>query len=137
MNVPAAEWEWFGNAAHFMGGPWCRFHLATKVGNYLVSTIGEWVHPYWSRWKEEPRMDGSRAHLLGDALDSHGHRFKTAVFLARERCESAACGCTMPQPSGRELDSAGYNTRAEATRGHMALCHTWAEATKHQDKESA
>lgn len=43
--INANEWEWFGNAAHFICGRWCRFHLATKVGKYLISTVGEYVSP--------------------------------------------------------------------------------------------
>lgn len=36
-----SSWEWYGHPAHFICGDKCRFHLATKVGKYLVSTVGE------------------------------------------------------------------------------------------------
>jgi hypothetical protein len=44
-DIPVHNWKWFGSAAHFICGRWCRFHLATQVGRYLISTVGEFVHP--------------------------------------------------------------------------------------------
>jgi hypothetical protein len=35
--------RWFGHAGHFICAEWCRFHLCTQVGPYLISTVGEYV----------------------------------------------------------------------------------------------
>lgn len=44
MSVPVSreEWEWFGTAAHLIVGQDCRFHMATIIGPWLISTVGEW-----------------------------------------------------------------------------------------------
>lgn len=37
---PEQYWEWQGLAGHFCGASKCVFRLRTKVGNYLISTVG-------------------------------------------------------------------------------------------------
>ena len=136
------KWEWFGNAGHFICGHNCRFHLCTKVGKYLVSTVGQlWpsresreVHAevYDSKWLEK------NAARLGDDFDNayferFGYEtigcdrtFETMVFKAGARCKEPGCKCGMPSIGGSELDFKGYNTAGEATKGHMAMCRKWA-----------
>ena len=41
MKVTKDKWVWMGHAGHFICGHDCRFHMATRVGKYLVSTVGE------------------------------------------------------------------------------------------------
>lgn len=38
--IPESEWIWYGFAGHFCCSYQCRYHLCTRIGNYLVSTIG-------------------------------------------------------------------------------------------------
>lgn len=70
--IDRSEWEWFGNVGHFILGYRCRFHLCTKVGPRLVSTVGE-LTPHGERCSSEecgccgiPTIDGSE-------LDSEGY----------------------------------------------------------------
>lgn len=138
-----SEWNWFGHAGHFICGQSCRFHLCTQVGDFLVSTVGEY-------WPERPVREihadvadpawlRANRHLRGDEFDAaymkrfgyeavgYNRLYETMVFRAGKPCSSRKCGCGLPQISGHELDFEGYMTAAAATRGHMALCEKWAD----------
>ncbi len=65
-KIPESKWEWFGNAGHFMCSQWCRFHLCTKVGPWLVSTVGEYVHPRHSAGGEQPEAAMAKCINLGN-----------------------------------------------------------------------
>lgn len=137
-----SEWEWFGVAGHFICGYYCRFHLATKVGGYLVSTVG-W---YWPEQPirlihaeiHDPVWTRQNATLRGDAWDAaymarFGYEeigcdrlFETLVFVAGPPCARPGCVCGVPQIDGMELEARGYNDVAEAIQGHMELCREWA-----------
>lgn len=147
--VPPAEWRWFGNAAHFIGGHMCRFHMATLVGPWIVSTVGQ----YWPEESVRNIIANSRGVTLegkGDARAAdymekvgyeeigHERTFETMVFRAGAPCAEPDCGCGMPRldpPS--ELDSGYYNDAGAATRGHYALCEKWAAITVEQQLEAA
>lgn len=136
------SWKWFGNAGHFICGQWCRFHLCTVVGGYLVSTVGQ----YWPerRVREIHAECQDRAWfmangmLLGDKFDSvyfdrFGYQtlgldrtFETMVFKAGEICKTVGCACGMPSMDGSEIDFLGYNDAKSATDGHMKMCRKWA-----------
>lgn len=128
------------HAAHFICGDKCRFHLATYVGGYIVSTVGE----YWPErnareihakiYDEEWLRDNK--HLKGDTFDhAYFKRFgyeqigcdrlyETMVF----RAKSAAGECCPWQiDSGHNEDFKGYNDASEAFKGHMAMCKKWSE----------
>ena len=109
-SIDLAGWEWYGNAAHFCGAKDCRFHLTTEVGQYVVSTVGDY-YPQGSERKIEPTDIGSnRTH-------------ETMVFAVVGRCK---CGCNLPTHDGNEVDFCGYNCGADAAKGHIALCEKWA-----------
>ena len=124
-RIAADEWEWFGNAGHFICGAWCRFHLCTKVGKYLVSTVGEHIHPRNSGGSEQSESAYLVEHPLGETIGLD-RLFETMVFLAGKRCFSKDCDCGLPEISGSELDFIASNTRKEAREGHMKLCRKWA-----------
>ena len=113
------DWKWFGHAAHLCVGHDCRFHMATQVGPWLVSTVGE----YW----------GSRSvreiHAIGC-----GRKYETMVFRAGAPCDSTECGCGLPEIDGSEEDCDCYNDVKSATEGHIAMCKKWA-ALNEQVKE--
>lgn len=137
------DWKWFGTAAHLCVGHWCRFHLATQVGQYLVSTVGEY-------WPERPVREihaevhdgawlAANRKLRGDAFD-HAYmkrfgfeniglerKYETMVFNAGEPCTSPDCNCGLPSTDGSALDFDGYNTAKDATNGHLRLCRKWSE----------
>ncbi len=110
MNV-----KWFGHAAHFICGHRCRFHLATQVGKYIVSTVGEMP-------KEGAAPDdGGPWATIGLA-----RTYETMVFKAGAPCKAKGCACGIPSIDGSELDFAGYNDAGSATKGHMKLVKKWA-----------
>lgn len=108
--IPRKFWEWYGNAGHLIVSEDCKFHLATKIGNVLVSTIGEYIPHYMTK----PVWIGC------DRL------YETMVFpTMKERCE---CGCGMfrVDVSDGELDFDGYNDADSANKGHLEMCYKWA-----------
>lgn len=144
-----SNWKWFGHAGHFICGHQCRFHLATKVGKYLVSTVGELWPERGSREihakVHDPQWLAENIHLKGDIFD-HAYmsrfgfeevgcdrKYETMVFLAGKPCKSKSCGCGLPVISGSELDFQGYNNAGDATRGHLKLCQKW---SKKQNKKA-
>jgi len=113
---PRESWVWQGSAAHFICGPWCRFHLATVVGQWLVSTVGEYVSAY------DTKMHGESAQ---PTTIGHKRLYETMVFRAGAACAEPECGGEY-HADGQELDFAPANTRAEAYAAHRRLCELWA-----------
>lgn len=137
-KIPVEDWAWYGNAGHFICGAYCRFHLCTKVGNYLVSTVGQ----YFPDSQVRELLASSRSIDLkgrGDAreadyMEKVGYQeigwdrtFETMVFLAGKICAEKGCACGLPTIEGSELDFAGYNEAGAAAAGHLRLCRKWAE----------
>jgi hypothetical protein len=123
-RIPESKWKWFGNVGHFVCGQWCRFHLTTQVGKYLVSTIGEYVHPMHSGGSERTETEYLLKKPLGENVGLN-RKFETIVFKAGKPCQSKSCGCGLPK-IGEELNSRGYNDRKAATDGHRRLCKEYA-----------
>lgn len=121
-TIPESEWEWFGLAGHFICADRCQFHMTTKVGNVLVSTIGQYY---------QNREDKEMTAIGCDRF------FETMVFTAGERCKIDTCQCNMPtidwDAPGFEGAFEGYQTAGEATKGHMRMCHEWAKLSKQQE----
>lgn len=104
------KWIWLPHPAHFIGGDSCRFRLSTYVGEYIVSTVGEYI-PH-----NEVQEIGA------------GRKYETMVFKARKseepgHCE--ACPWFIADP-GNNLDFEGYNDPKDAFKGHLKLCKKWA-----------
>jgi hypothetical protein len=115
--------KYFGYAGHFCCGHMCRFHLATQVGEYLISTVGDmhtFVHP------------GEK-----DKMQEIGYNrfFETMVFEFGKICHAVGCGCGMPEINGNELDSNGYKTAGEAERGHTAMIKKWQRKQSPKDSK--
>ena len=127
MAYPITKWRWLGEAAHFCCGRWCRFHLATVIGPYLVSTVGNYVHPRHSGGSEATEARWIAAHPDGDEIGVD-RLYETMVFKVTEgECE---CGCGQPNFDAANVDFYSYNTRKDAAAGHMAMCHKWAKEVK-------
>lgn len=120
--IPASEWEWYGSAGHFICGRWCRFHLATKVGSWLVSTVGEYVHPRHSGGSEAAEKAWLKDNWPGEDI-GHDRKYETMVFLIAGQCP---CGCGLPLTDGDTLAFRGYSDAKSAREGHMAECANWA-----------
>ena len=129
MSTPCNKWQWYGHAAHFCCGRWCRFHLATKVGSYLVSTVGEYVHPRHSNGSEKAEREWLKLNYPGGDI-GFGRKYETMVFRAGKPCAAPDCGCGLPTTDGNELDMLGCNTARAARAGHMKLCRKWAQKGK-------
>jgi hypothetical protein len=137
-----SEWRWFGHAAHFICGQDCRFHLATQIGPWLVSTVGEYLPD--SNVREiladsrgiqlQGQGDARRADWMRKVgWESIGYErlYETMVFRAGKPCQSTECGCGLPElASGSELDFEGYNTAGDATRGHYRMCEKWSQKSE-------
>ena len=125
-RIPEHEWQWFGSAGHFICGKYCRFHLATQVGEYLVSTVGEYVHPMHSRGSEKIEHEWLKDNWPGQDLGP-GRKYETMVFRATGTCE---CGCGLPKHDGTELRLVGAMTAGQARTNHMECCSDIAEAAR-------
>lgn len=124
--LPAEQWEWFGLAAHFICGRWCRFHMATKVGEYIVSTVGLYVHPSDSGSSESAEAEFFKRNPLGQDIGC-GRKFETMVFRFTHYCETVECNCGLPRFDPNELDFRAANAVREARDNHMTLCKKWAQ----------
>ena len=143
MRHEIENWKWFGNAGHFICGDLCRFHLATQVGPWLVSTVGQ-MFPDEGTREVFATSRGVELSGRGDARKFDymqkigyqeigcGRTFETMVFRAGDPCASEGCQCGLPNISGSELESDAYNDAGSATNGHMALCLKWADI-EHSD----
>lgn len=135
--IPESEWQWYGNASHFICGESCRFHLATLVGDVVVSTVGE----YWLD-RELRRLIGPKREFSSDAKGDkyddewmsrfgfenigYNRKYETMVFRKIGECDGEGCNCGAPTIDPAELDFAGYNDARSAREGHMELCRKWA-----------
>ena len=135
--IPVEKWRWFGTAAHLIVGHDCRFHLATVIGKYLVSTVGQYlpdlrIREMFAQHRGvvlEGRGDARRADYMrkiGYETIGADRLFETMVFKAGKPCKAKGCACGLPETNGCDLDFAGYNTVGEATAGHIAMCQKWA-----------
>lgn len=108
-QTPQNEWKWYGYAGHFSGGSACAYHLCTRIGGFLISTLGDY----------RPPSRGGKRQLLGLANDSW---FETFVF----HCEGEDENGDPIVPSFNEIDSRRYGTSIEAERGHYEFCQKYA-----------
>ncbi len=111
-TTPREKWEWFGYAGHFICADQCRFTLCTKVGNYLIPSVGDMTDA----------RSGERTTIGADD-DSF---FETYVFKAGPRCTVEGCGCGQPTISGSEIDGERCATGEEAQKLHMKYCNLYA-----------
>jgi len=135
--IAPSGWKWYGHAGHFMCGRWCRFHLCTEVGPYVVSTVGQYVHPRHSKGTELTEIEWLEANPNGEEI-GYQRFYETMVFRVTGHCRSYGCNCGLPSHDGSNIDFAGYNDPASATAGHMAMCEKWAsQPDRTGDKEES
>lgn len=137
--IPKSDWQWFGHPGHFICADDCRFHLCTKVGDYLISTVGE-MFPDESTREVYAKsrgitLEGRGDYRKADFLKKHSwveigynRKYETMVFKAGEPCTAKDCNCGLPKIDGRELDAEPANDAATATQNHYALCFKWSQA---------
>lgn len=130
------KWVWMPHPGHFIGGHDCRFHLCTWVGEWIVSTVGEYLPD--SNVRET--MARSRGIILEGRGDARlmswmnkvgyeeigfGRKFETMVFPAEPDRYGSTC-CPYRASEFSEQDVAGYNDAGAAFAGHNAMCEKWA-----------
>jgi hypothetical protein len=122
------------HAGHLIVGRDCRFHLNTCVGDFIVSTLGEWepdsqVYEVLAQSRGillRGRGDARRADYmqkLGFQEIGSGRLYETMVFRAKA---SGDLCCPWVMVDGEDLDFHGYNDAGEARLGHLAMCEKWA-----------
>lgn len=138
--IPQNKWRWLGHAQHFCAADNCRFHLATVVGKYVISTVGDYYPPLTASSK----LTGSAADLkagrrpervrerIGAGEDSF---FETFVFQVDTKAKKADCGCPELK-SFCEVWGERAATAQEATRKHMGMCTRIAEGWTHSEEGS-
>ena len=114
-----AKWIWMPHAAHFICASRCQFRLATYVGGFIVSTVGEME----IQNTEIAKIVGK---MVGD-FDTIGYNrmYETMVFKAIPSAPEFTC-CPYGIDVSETVDRDGYNDANAATAGHMALCEKWA-----------
>jgi hypothetical protein len=146
LQIPKSEWQWFGKPGHFICAYDCRFHMCTKVGDYLVSTVGEYLPDESIReikaqqrgFVLEGRGDMRRADYMekvGYEEIGYARKYETMVFKTDgTSCDSEDCNCGVPGIIPTELEMGAYNDAGAATTGHLAICEKVA-ATHDQFEE--
>lgn len=124
-QIEKADWKWYGHAGHFICGRWCRFHLLTEIGPFVVSTVGQYVHPRNSGGSELTERMWLQDNPNGEEIGYERH-YETMVFFVDGHCNSKDCACGMPTNNGHNIDFAGYSDAKSARDGHMAMCDKWA-----------
>ena len=110
-----SDWVWMPHAAHFCAASRCQYHLATWVGAYVVSTVGELPGEPGDPWQE---------------IGAH-RTYETMVFRARP---SGLVCCPAEMASPQEVDFMGYDNADDATQGHMHMCRKWSQRKWDRDE---
>lgn len=138
-KISKDKWIWMPHVGHLIVGNDCRFRLNTRIGKYIISTVGEYL-PDNEVLKIFAKSRGYKKTLesIGDAImanflkENGGHeeigynrRYETMVFKAARDKENKCCPYTMQTPS--DLEMQGYNSAEDAYRGHMKICNKYAK----------
>ena len=132
------NWIWMPHPAHFICGDHCRFKLATYVGKYIVSTVGElWperstreIHAQVCnlKWLQENKSklgdDFDFAYFKEFGYETLGvdRTYESMVFIA-EKSKNKCCPYRIIVE--KEVDFGAYNSEVEAVKGHYKLCKKW------------
>lgn len=111
--ISGEEWEWFGRPGHFIAADLCHFHLCTRVGRWLISSVGDY----------RPEGPDGDLKTIGAGADAF---YETYVFRlgsgGGDRCEDPRCGCGMPEIPGCENWGRRTSTAGDCQRMHMVAC---------------
>lgn len=124
------DWIYMPHPGHFMCARHCRFFLNTCVGDYIVSTVGEYIPDAFGGIGNDRMAD------CGEKVDfeeiGHKRKYETMVFKA-QKSEHECCPFEMV--SGDSLDFEGYNDSGEAFRGHVKMCEKWSSDIENSYKQ--
>lgn len=143
-KITRDKWIWFGHAAHFICAKDCKFFMATKVGKYIISTVGEYLPDYRIQ-KIYADSRGIEIKGIGDEWDRNylqkigyedlsydGWKYETMVFKAirnpyGKKDKSYRICCPYVIASGFNLDQNRYKEADEAYKGHYKMCDKWSK----------
>lgn len=132
---------------HFICARDCQFFLNTYVGDFIVSTVGEYfpdapVREIIAQHRnitlkgigDERRFDyGKKIGFKEIGLD---RKYETMVFRASRREDDNEC-CPYRVSDHTDLDFDGYNDPVSAYKGHMKMCEKWSrKCLCHADAEA-
>lgn len=107
--IDPKDWKWCGYPAHFCAARWCRYHLTTRVGEFIISTLGDY-HPCSEKHEQD---------TLGAGPED---LYETMVMpVDREEGCSVGAGKTW-EPELQER----FATSEAAEQRHMELCVLYA-----------
>ncbi len=139
--VSKDKWIWMPHPAHFCMAYDCQFFMATKVGKYIISTVGE-LFPDAPIREIYAQSRGIALEGKGDARRydymkkigfediGFGRKYETMVFKAvkSETKGKHACACCPYQiESGSNIDGLNYNDSGSAYKGHLTMCAKWSK----------
>ncbi len=110
-KITKADWVWMPHPAHYCVAYRCRYHLATCIGGYIISTVGE-----------KAPIDCKEEYPSWEPISSGGILYETMVFKARKSKEIC---CPYEVAKHRELDCFRSMDRGDAYKGHLALCYKY------------
>lgn len=138
-KITKDKWIWMPHPAHFICAQDCRFFMATKVGDYIISTVGEYfpdapIREIFAQSRNKPLEgmgDARRADYMKkigfEELHYGGWLYETMVFKAKESEGCKACAFVID--SGNNLDEEWYKKPEEAVAGHYKMCEKYSKLT--------
>lgn len=114
VMIPRSEWKWYGYAGHLIVSARCAYHLCTRIGDYLVSTVGDY------------RPDGKKRETIGAGDAAF---FETYVF----KCGGEGSSGDPIVADLSEIDGERYAESIEAERGHYRYCEKYANASQKEE----
>lgn len=106
----AEGWKWYGYAGHLCVSRRCAYHLCTRIGDYLISTVGAY-YPFGS----------DKMETIGGGREDF---YETFVF----KCEGDDNNGD-PIITTDEIDTKRYAKSIEAEEGHYAFCWKYQHIT--------
>lgn len=112
--IPASKWVWCGYPGHFVAAASCRLHLHTRVGDYRISTVGDYrPDKVFEQGRLRDRTSGDGAEEIGA-----NRKYETFVFRVTGHGEHGEGEVS----EWSEIWSDGYNEAVDAEQGHLAMC---------------
>jgi hypothetical protein len=110
------NWVWCGYPGHFIASNNCRMHMHTRVGDFRVSTVGDYHPP--SIEAGQVGVPEKNMQQIGAGPDAF---FETMVFEVEGHGSHG---------EGDVVDWGGvtmerYATAEQAEQGHMMLCREY------------
>jgi len=141
-KITKDKWIWMPHPAHFICAQDCKFFLATKVGKYIISTVGEYFPDFRIR-EIYAKLRGKTIKGIGDEYDFNymkeigfeelhfgGYLYETMVFKAvasKTKGDGTCKACPFQMDNAINLDQDFYKTPEEAFKGHYKLCNKWSK----------